>query len=320
MKHVLILVALFFIPLFVVSQPLKSLSDTSLNEAEQNRTEFTKADFVQPILSRNFSDDHFNNSLQRRFTETPGLALLSSAVLPGSGQMINGNWIRGGIYAALELTSIYMMVEYSNRGRRGEQRYENFADRNWSVTQYAQWLVEYHDENNLSNPHLDQLRSMVDGIEPAFDTSIDWQNINIDILRDVERRTPFITPDAVQTSNFSHILPGYGSQQYYELIAKYYQYQAGWSDYYGYHQSNDTNPYRISRDGGKASPLFSEGISLAEQFNDDFRVSKNFTMVLIANHVISAFDSYFTFQVKQNRIEATTSIVPSNYIKLSYHF
>jgi len=32
MKHVLILVALCLIPLFAVSQPLKSLSDTSLNE------------------------------------------------------------------------------------------------------------------------------------------------------------------------------------------------------------------------------------------------------------------------------------------------
>lgn len=320
MKHALILVALCFFPLLVQTQPVKSSSDVSIITPENNRTEFTKTDFIQPILSRKFSDDHFSNPLQKRFTEKPALALLSSAVLPGSGQMVNGNWIRGGLYAALELTSIYFMVEYSNRGRRGEQRYEDFADRNWSVAQYAQWLVEYHDENNLSNTHLEQLRSMVDGIKPAFDTKIDWQNINIDILRDVERGTPFITPDAVQTSNFSHILPGYGSQQYYELISKYYQYQAGWRDYYGYHQSNDSNPYRISRDGGKASPLFSEGISLAEQFNNDFRVSKNFTMVLIANHVISAFDSYFTFQVKQNRLQATTSIVPSNYINLSFYF
>ncbi|CAN5230074.1 hypothetical protein BH23BAC3_BH23BAC3_10650 [soil metagenome] len=320
MKQLLTVLLLGILPLTLFSQPLKSVAVNSFQNENNLHVEISKADLIQPILSRSFSADQFDNSLQQRFTENPGFALLSSAILPGSGQMVNNNWIRGGLYAALELTSIYFIVEFRNRGNRGEQRYENFADQNWSVTQYAKWLVDYHDINGLSNSHLAELRNMVGGLEPAFDTSVDWQNINIDILRNVERGTPYITPDANQTSNFSHILPGYGSQQYYELIAKYFQYQAGWSDYYQHHQANDTNPFRIGRAGDKASPLFFEGATLAEQFNEDFRVSKNFTMVLIANHVISAFDSYFTFQLKQNRLQATTSAVPSSYLQLTYHF
>ncbi len=321
MKQLMAAFLIGIIPLTINSQPLKSLSELSL-QTEKQSIEVSRADLIQPILARSYSSDQYDNSLQKRFTEKPGLALLSSAIVPGSGQMVNNSWIRGGLYAALELTSIYFIVEYRNRGNRGKQRYENFADQNWSVTQYAKWLVDYHDIHGLNNPHLDELRSMVEGIEPAFDTSVDWQNIDIDKLRNVERNTPFITPDAQQTSNFSHILPGYGSQQYYELIAKYFQYQAGWSDY-GY-DPDDSNPnpdiFLISRNGDTASSMFFEGASLAERFNEDFRVSKNFTMVLIANHIISAFDSYFTFQLKQNRLEATTSIVPSSYLQLTYHF
>lgn len=320
MRQLITILLLSTFPLVLVSQPLKSLTDANNQDKINTPSEVSVSDLVPPILSRSFTASQFDNSLQQRFTEKPGLALLSSAILPGSGQMVNNNWIRGGLYAALELTSIYFIVEYRNRGNRGERRYENFADRNWSVTQYAQWLVDYHDMNGLNNPHLEELRNMVDGLEPAFDTSIDWNNIDIDILRNVERETPYITPDAQQTSNFSHILPGYGSQQYYELIAKYFQFQAGWADYYDFHQQNATNPFRIGRAGDKASPLFFEGATLAEQFNEDFRVSKNFTMILIANHVISAFDSYFTFQLKQNRLQATTSAVPTSYFQLTYHF
>lgn len=320
MKQFIILLIFSFLPFMLLSQPLKSLSDNTLQLSNEHQKKLSITNFIQPVYSRNLTADQFNNSLQQRFTENPGLALLSSAVLPGSGQMINNNWIRGGLYAALELTSIYFISEYRNRANRRERRYENFADRNWSVTQYAQWLVDYHDVNGLNNPYLDDLRSMVEGIPPAFDTSIDWQNININVLRNVERHTPFITPDGQQTSNFSHVLPSYGSQQYYELISKYYQFQAGWSDYYEIHIEDDPNAYRIGRSGDTASPLFFEGATLAEQFNEDFRVSRNFTMILIANHLISAFDSYFTFQVKQNRLEATTSIVPSKYLQLSYHF
>ncbi|REL33281.1 hypothetical protein DYD21_10895 [Rhodohalobacter sp. SW132] len=320
MKLVVSFVILSLLPLLLAGQPLKSNLSESVLQADAESETVHISDFISPVLSRSYSDETFDNSLQRRFTETPALGLLSSAILPGSGQMINNNWIRGGLFAAIEIASIYMIVEYHNRGNRGEQRYENFADQNWSVTQYAQWLVEYHDENGINNANLAQLRNMVEGIDPAFDTSVDWQQIDIDILRDVERNTPFITPDANRTSNFSHILPGYGSQQYYELISKYYQYQAGWADYYGYHSANNSNPYRISRDGDKASPLFSEGISLAEQFNEDFRTSKNFKMLLIANHVISAFDSFFTFQLKQNRLQAATSMSPASYIQLTYNF
>jgi len=320
MRKITTVLFLSIFPLALISQPLKSQTDANQLDGKVAPQEISVSDFVPPILSRSYNAAQFDNSLQQRFTEKPGLALLSSAILPGSGQMVNNNWIRGGLYAALELVSIYAIIEYRNRGNRGELRYENFADNNWSVTQYAQWLVDYHDINGLNNPHLEDLRDMVEGLVPAFDTSIDWNNIDIDILRNVERGTPYITPDGRQTSNFSHILPGYGSQQYYELIAKYFQFQAGWADYYDFHQQNATNPFRIGRAGDKASPLFFEGATLAEQFNEDFRVSKNFTMLLIANHVISAFDSFFTFQLKQNRLQATTSAVPTSYFQLTYHF
>lgn len=309
-----------FLPLIICSQPLISNLEKNRQTKQKQNLSLSKSDLIQPILQQNQSGSTNETGIRRLFTEKPGLALLSSGLLPGSGQLVNKNWIRGGLYAALEAAAIYMVIEFDNRGDRGKRRYENYADQNWSVTQYAKWLVDYHDANGLDNSALENLRSMVQELEPAFDTDIDWNNIDIDILRAVERQTRFVTPDNLSNSNFSHILPGYGSQQYYELISKYYQFQAGWQDYYGYHEANSTSPYIISRDGSYASDMFFRGASLADDFNNDLRTSKNFTLILIANHVLSAFDSFFTFKLKQNRIQATTSMAPSRYIQLKVDF
>lgn len=312
--------ALFFLPLFVSSQPLVSNLENQTQDQQEEPFTLTEADFIQPAINRVQETITYDNRVQKLFTEQPGLALLSSGILPGSGQLANKNWIRGGLYAALEVAAIYMIVEFDNRGDRGQRRYENYADQNWSVTQYAKWLVDYHDVNGLENSELESLRAMVEDLEPTFDTDIDWNNIDINIVRDVERQTRFVTPDNLSNSNFSHILPGYGSQQYYELISKYYQFQAGWQDYYSFHETKSTSPYLISRNGSNASDMFFKGASLADDFNNDFRTSKNFRMVLIANHILSAFDSFFTYTLKQNRIQATTSMAPSRYLQLRVQF
>lgn len=309
-----VLLILGLISVNVYAQPVTS--NLPLGEIDQEKPAFSdlsKQELAE-LMSFRVSDTHtFNNRFQQTFTDKPGLAFLSSAILPGSAQAANQSWIRSGLYFAVEAASIFFIIDYHNRGVRGEQRYEQFADDNWSVVQYATWLVDYHDYHGIDNPHLEDLRAHVDGANPAFDTDIDWNRIDIDLLRDVERNTPYLTPDALSTSNFSHILPQYGSQQYYELIAKYFQYQAGWMDY-------DLNQFLIDRNGALASPLFFEGIRKAEQFNDDFRRSRNFMILLLTNHIFSAFDAYFTFSLKQNRLQASSSAMPGRQLQLQYNF
>lgn len=315
MKKVICILVISFIPCFLLSQPVKEHTTAAFNLSSET-AKVSKNDIVRPVLLRNYSNDFYDTPLQRNFTQKPGLAFLSSAILPGSSQMINKNWIRGGIYAAVEVATVYLVVDLNNRGKKNQRRYNNFADQNWSVTQYAQWIVNYHDYNGIDNPHIESLRTMVEGIEPAFDTSVDWQNIDINILRDVERNTPFISSDAQQnigSTNFSHTLPAYGSQQYYELVSKYYQFQAGWRDY-------NTEQFFIDPTGSNASDMFIRGATLAGEFNSNFRLSKNLRILLVANHLVSAFDSFFTFKLKQSQIQATTSMSPASIVSLNYVF
>lgn len=285
----------------------------------------TRADLITPLLLRPASPVR-ESSLTNTVTSKPGLAFVSSAVIPGSAQAVNKNWIRAGLFAAIEATAIVLAIDYQKRGSRGERRYEFNADQNWSVVQYAQWLVEYHDIHNISNPYIEDLRNAVSGIDPAFDTDIDWAAVDLSLLRSTEQNTRYMTTDDQTANSFSHVLPAYGSQQYYELISKYFQYQAGWRDYHDYHdQLGHTGAERIQRylfdrNGDYASPLFWQFAGDAERFNDLYRTGRKFKMLLITNHVVSAFDAYFTVKLKQSRIEATPGIAPGRQISMTVRF
>lgn len=281
---------------------------------------------VTPLLLRQNPDSQAFYETRMSFFERPGSRFISSMILPGSGQFANGNYVRGGVYLAVEIISIYAVMEYRNRGREGERAYEHFADQNWSVIQYAKWLIDYHDYHLIQNPYIDQLRSQLSGISASFNTAIEWNQISISLLRNVERNTPFFTTDNLFASLFSHTLPDFGTQQYYELISKYYQYQAGWRDYHSYHDqrghlgSEFGQRFLIDRNGAFASPLFYEGVDRSYLFNNDFRKGNRFLSLLIANHFISAFDAYFTLSLKQNRVNLTPSLYPGEQVYVRYRF
>lgn len=317
MKSLLFTILLTLFPIILLGQ-LKS--DLISSDKEPEQIEISSSSIITPILDRNMPSGEFRNSWEERFTNSPGLAFVSSAIIPGSGRAANENWFIAGAYLAIEAAAIYYTIDYRNRGISGERSYENFADQNWSVVQYADWIVQYHDmynfNANCANNCVEQLRDMVDGHQATFDTDIDWNVININLLREVERNTPYLTSDLEAANNFSHVLPAYGSQQYYELIAKYYQYQSGWTDYY----IESPDPFFVDLDGRTASPLFFDAARRAQQFNDDYRTSRNLLGLIFVNHIISAFDSYFTFTLKQNRLETTPSVMPGQQLQLRFFF
>jgi len=316
-----ILISLIFgIPSFVTAQNMQStgLSNTTGPDANEYMPDHT--DLITPIMMRGSNGDGAGLRPVSAMRNKAGYALAGSAIIPGLSQVAHGNWFRAGLYLAVEVATLYTFIEYRNRGNRGERSYENFSDQNWSVVQYANWIIDYHDVNNLSNPHLEDLQEIMNGRIPSFDTSEDWQGFDINVLRATERSTPYITTDDQFASNFSHVLPSFGSQQYYELISKYYQYASGWKDYYAFHVQGNTNPYLIDRTGGKVSPLFWEGRDQAEEFNDNFRFSNNMLSLLILNHFVSAFDAYFTVRFRNRHIETSFGGTPASQFRLTYHF
>jgi len=244
--------------------------------------------------------------------EKAGWALFSSAVIPGSGQAANKKWVRAGLYFLAEAVMIGVYLKGTHDAKVEERRYKHFANNNWSVVNYAQWLVEYHEQNNLSNKYVDDLEQHIQGKTAAYNPNSDWSKIDIELLRNVERNTPFVYPEHIG-NNFSHVMPDYGSQQYYELISKYYQYGPGWNDF--------ATQYQLNWDGSGMPENFILGARLANDFNDSYRLAGNMVSFLILNHIVSAFDAYLTVKIKNRKLETETNLLhPHRTVTLKFHF
>lgn len=253
--------------------------------------------------------------------EKAGLALASSAIIPGSGQAANKKWLRAGIYFLAEAVFLGVHLKSYYDAKAEQRRYEQFADNHWSVVNYAQWLVNYHEHNNLQNEYIDDLRTKIEGVSADYHPQKDWAKVDLELLRQVERNTPFVYPD--RTGNtFSHEMPDYGSQQYYELISKYYQYGSGWDDFGRDADGNKLDSrYKLNWDGSAMPYNFTRGSKMAEKFNDSYRLAGNMVSLIILNHIISAFDAFLTVKIKNNRLKADTNLLhPHRTFSLKIHF
>lgn len=317
----LILALLLSIPAGSTAQKLNSFSNEIFKQKEVEKNHLQEIDISDFTYQNSFSNR--NSSFLELPRTNPAVAFASSAILPGAGQAANGKWIRAGIYFAVEAVGIIYHLDRNATARRQEKAYEEFTHQNWSVLAYAEWLVNYSMQNGLDNGW-QNLQAHIDGKSPDFsNTTNDWSKVNIGLLHQVEQETPFVFENRYG-SEFSHLLPEYGSQQYYELISKYYQYQPGWQDWYGQvttaaNQSPDMYRYMWN---GRDEPftLFYQGRDRAQEFNDNYRAAGNILKLLVVNHVVSAFDALFTVQLKNSRIETNTNLMKMEQFSVTWHF
>ncbi len=258
------------------------------------------------ITGADMNGNSWNSGFMRTINTNPGYAFLASAVVPGLGQAANRQWWKTAIFVAVEASAIGIYIHRENRGRDGERYYEEFGNANWSVVQYAQYLVTYHgDEHGKSFQDLltDTGRNIYTegepfgGIDPAYDINIDWNLINIHDLREAERNSFYATGYA-----FSHDLPDYGSQQYYELMSKYFQFGPGWREW------DITRTDQFNIDDGTMPEQFWYHARVGFDFNDDLSVARNMLTLLVANHFFAAFDAFFTQKMRTARMQPTASM------------
>ncbi|MEX0929255.1 MAG: DUF5683 domain-containing protein [Balneolales bacterium] len=238
----------------------------------------------------------------------PGYAFLASAALPGTGQAANGQWWKTGLFLAVEATAVSVYLYKTHTGRTGRRRHARHADQKWSVVAYAQWLVENYnyEPDQVLNPEF-QGKAIPD---PQWDAAADQDVINIEALRSLERETPYASG-----FYFSHTLPDYGSQQYYELISKYYQFGPGWTDW--------DDPYAgrpMVADIDYMPGNWLEHARMGSRFNRDLSRARQMVALLIVNHFVAAFDAYFTHLLQNKRIGTRAFMRNGPGLRLTYKF
>ncbi|RNC86112.1 MAG: hypothetical protein ED557_04900 [Balneola sp.] len=321
-----ILSGLVFLTVNAQAQPKKvSLSGSIIKLDSSSTTEVVEIITLEDF--RYIPKESFYNQatgISEVSRTKPGVAFLASAIVPGSGQALNGKWGRAATYFLIDALGIVFYIDQNDKAKRREQAYENYGDQNWSVLAYAQWLVEYSRANGIANgfDDVDGLEDMVFGKTPTWgNTQADWDDQLLPVLRQVEVLTPFYYNNGFIASTFSHVVQDYGSQQYYELMSKYYQFQPGWRDFHEARLTDGaSHVYQYPWDATMATANFLEGRDRAQQFNDNYRTAGNILTLMMVNHIVSAFDAYFTVQLKNSRLEAEANMLSNETVSLRWHF
>ena len=250
------------------------------------------------------------------------LAAAASAVVPGLGQAYNRDWIKATVGIAIEAALVYGYVTNRQRGLDGEEAYVDFAHRHWSPVKYARWLEDYTD-----------WLGSVERQTIAVPTGIDFQNPDAWTLEQVQQVRTFFNdlrrvedlayhpnppgnPNASGAS-FSHHIPYFSEQQYYELIGKYYQFAPGWSDYPDWTTADGYDAARINpdvevprvRQAGESTQFVVYARDHAHA-NDLLRRASRISSIIVLNHIAAAIEAAVSAKLHNDRLDASISILP----------
>ncbi|HEX7070855.1 MAG TPA: hypothetical protein VF190_08620, partial [Rhodothermales bacterium] len=245
------------------------------------------------------------------------LAAGLSLVLPGAGQAYNGQWIKAAAGVAIEVAMIAAYATWKSDGEDGERAYQAYAHAFWSPARYALWLEDYSE-----------WLPATEGVDIEIPTDIDFKNPDSWSVEQRARvRQLFDEIHAVEEevyhpetgAAFSHKLPTFGSQQYYELIGKYFQFAPGWEDYEPW-VDEEGNPIDGVIDPERTGPG-GEKVNVKGRFRDYardhaaantlLRRASRMTSFLLINHVVAAIDAAVFARLHNGRVGTSVSLIPT---------
>lgn len=140
-------------------------------------------------------------------SKSPVLAGVLSGILPGAGELYTGQYLKAGIFLAVETAAITTALIYNHKANYQTAFFEWYNDQHWSPVRYAQWTI-----NNIKylNPSIDPSQYHV------FNSNgtLNWSELNR-LEGDIG-------------GGYSHELAPFGTQDYYEITGKYPQFSHGW--------------------------------------------------------------------------------------------
>jgi hypothetical protein len=250
---------------------------------------------------------------QRDVRRSIPLAFGLSAMIPGAGQAYNRQWKKALVAIGTEAAVMTIWSVTRSRGLTAEDNFRAFANAQWDAGRYATWLNDYvsflEADFGLSvTAPPANIPSGVDFSEPGS-----WSSQQVaavatffDEIRALERQV--FHPETGAT--FSHQLPGFGEQQYYELIGKYFQFAPGWADYPDWIDGSGAftaaiDPERTGEGGSKpnVSPTFFDYAKDHAAAQDLLRTASRLSTLFIVNHLVAAIDAAVTAKMRNDRID-----------------
>lgn len=225
--------------------------------------------------------NHFSAIVDSSKMKSPILGGSMSAVIPGAGQIYAKNFVKSAIFLAVEAGLWITYAVFQGKGNDQTESYENYANQNWNMRKYAQWLKDQNFQRS-----------------DAINMSSDDYTLRLQV-------------NYCEEINFSHQLPPVGEQQYYEVIGKYQNYVTGWS-------TADVSVINKNNYGTTKLTQVSYYMDERQKANDYYNNGTTTLMVVVLNHIVSAVDGYLSVNSYNNKyvLKGSVSFQPVYSSKL----
>jgi hypothetical protein len=230
------------------------------------------------------------------------LAGLMSLVIPGAGEFYTGKYLESAIFFAVDVAAITVAVSYQKKGDNKTNEFQDYANQHWDVVKYAKWML-YKMGKDTNVAWINHTYDASTANLKPWQRILDWKQLN----------------NYEDSLSFSHRLEPYGDQQYYELIGKYREYNAGWDAY-------DFN----NKDYWNSTPSI---VYLYETMRNDansaYDVNSKAVIVIYLNHLLSAVNAAWDAAlynknlklesvIERRNVQGITDFVPT--LKARYYF
>jgi hypothetical protein len=242
------------------------------------------------------------------------LAFGMSALVPGLGQAYNRTWAKAAVAAGVEAAVLTLWSLKRSKGLSAEDDFRAFAHADWDPGRYATWLNDYtvwveEVQGHAVTAPAAIVPSGIDFSVPGSWTAAQRASVAsfFSQINAIERQS--IHEETLAT--FTHQLPGFGEQQYYELIGKYFQFAPGWGDYPAWRDGDGNftdaiDPERTGPGNSKpnvSSTFYRYAVDHAGA-QDLLRSASRMSTLFVVNHLIAAVDAAVTAKLRNDRIRA----------------
>ena len=279
-----------FILIFVLFSPLRGQDTTKvivmpdLDPEEQTGT-------AQPVVPMITDKDS---------TFYPGKPLLMSLIVPGLGQLYNKEPVwKPSLFIGTEILTLTSILYANKRADEIRMNYQEFADNNWSLQNWWNFVWGFGLEKNEHNGRFLS--------ENAFKAATDYRgthHLTIHLKGELHNlfNTEFLTSDSlalIASYLGSDDISMVKDRHYYENIGKYDQFVGGWSDSF-------TDWYWEGKDVGDSTEIVIKTPKKQDYLDERYKANqwlsfaKFSVSAMMFNHVFSGLEAVWANRNKDS--------------------
>jgi len=297
-------------------------------------------DEIQKIIKNkhflNFSSEIEENTNNETKNKNQFIAMGLSAILPGAGQIYNGNWKRGMGYLGIEFFLLSYRKKYNDKGDHYVDLYKDYANKHWS---FENWVKNYYLFNHSSDPvysgmvnddlengtgcYPENSNSGINGYCHPWSQahSIEWYDSGVyhnttaeEYLKSVG--DPFYScgydSECIKDENYFDDIVVVKDHHFHEGIGKYNLYFAGWDDVN--ECVNNQGEFVVSDDCRWIENKNGYNVAISKnkkyyqdylraKSNDKYDYAENALTIIFINHAVSMLDALITSSLNKDNKE-----------------